>query len=73
MRARIQGIVEVEAVVLEDGSVGAVRIRRSLDRIYGLDEKALAAAKLWRFLPARDRTGAAVRAVVVIALEFRLH
>ncbi len=70
--ARIQGIVAVEAVVLEDGTVGEVRILKSLDKVFGLDTQALAAAKKFRFRPALDN-GKPVRFKVVIQLEFRLH
>ena len=71
-RAEIQGIVAVEAVVLEDGTVGEVRILKSLDKVFGLDTQALAAAKKFRFWPALDN-GKPVRFKVVIQLEFRLH
>jgi TonB family protein len=72
MRAKIQGVVEVEAVVLESGLVGAVRIHKSLDPVFGLDEQALATAKKWRFSPARYN-GQTVPFKVIIQLEFRLH
>jgi protein TonB len=51
MRARIQGVVMIECVVLPDGSVGDARVMRSLDRRFGLDEEAIAAARRWRFRP----------------------
>src|SRR6185503_12863244 len=41
MRAKVQGAVMVEAIVREDGTVGQVRIVRSLDRTFGLDDEAL--------------------------------
>jgi protein TonB len=72
MRAKIQGIVQVEAVVLENGTVGNVRILRSLDRNFGLDKEALIAARQWLFRPA-TRQGKAVPIIVIIELEFRLH
>ena len=40
-RAGITGAVEVEAVVKVDGTVGDVRIAKSLDAARGLDEAAL--------------------------------
>ncbi len=49
MRAKIQGEVEVEIVVLADGRVGAARIVRSLDTQFGLDQAALDAARQWSF------------------------
>jgi TonB family protein len=72
MRARIQGVVELDAVVLPDGRVGAVRIVRSLDRTFGLDQEAIEAARQWRFLPGR-RGGEPVAVPVRIELTFTLQ
>lgn len=52
---------------------GPVRVVRSLDRVAGLDEEALRAARLWRFEPARNSSGAAVPVLVLLQLSFRLH
>lgn len=73
MRAKIQGQVELEAVINEDGTVGDVRVVRSLDRTYGLDLEAMKAAKLWVFRPATDRTGKPVAIVVRLELTFTIH
>lgn len=73
MRAKIQGSVELEAVVKPDGTVGEVRITKSLDRNYGLDEQAIKAAKLWLFVPPKDAQGNSVSAVVTLILDFRLY
>lgn len=70
MRAKIQGIVKVEAVVLETGAVSEVRIVRSLDP--GLDQKALDAARKWIFRPAR-KDGKPVPIRIQMELEFRLY
>ena len=51
MRARIQGMVTMEAVVMPDGSVGNVHIIKSLDNVFGLDQEAIATVKKWRFKP----------------------
>ena len=72
MRAKIQGVAEVEAVVLENGLVGEVRIHKSLDKVFGLDAEALIAARKWRFRPATFQ-GKPVSFKVIIQLEFRLH
>lgn len=72
MRAKVQGIVEVEAVVLPDGSVGQVQVVRSLDDRFGLDEKAIEAVKRWRFRPG-TRQGKAVPVLVNIELTFTLR
>ena len=72
MRAKVQGIVEVEAVVMTDGSVGQVQIVRSLDDRWGLDEKAIEAVKRWRFRPG-SRQGKPVAVLVNIELTFTLR
>ena len=53
MRAKVQGMVELDVVVLADGSIDPTRIRiaRSLDATFGLDGQAAAAVKQWRFRP----------------------
>ena len=72
MRAEIQGAVEMEAVVLEDGSVGEVRVLRSLDKEHGLDDEAVATVKEWRFMPA-TKDGTPVPAIVQVVLSFTLR
>ncbi len=49
MDAKIQGTVEVEAVVETNGKVSAVRVVRSLDKVHGLDDEAVKAMKQWKF------------------------
>ena len=73
MRAKVQGTVELEAVVLPNGSVGDVRVVKSLDRFHGLDDEAIAAAREWLFAPGRDREGRPVPVLVTLILEFRIH
>jgi protein TonB len=72
MRAQLQGLVELEIVVLADGSVGRVNIVRSLDSRFGLDDEAIKAVRRWRFDPAR-RAGKAVAARVGVELSFNLR
>jgi TonB family protein len=72
MRAKVQGIVEVEAIVMPDGSVSQVQIVRSLDDRFGLDQKAVEAVKRWRFRPGM-RMGKAVPVLVNIELTFTLR
>lgn len=69
-RSGIEGEVVLEIVVRRDGSVGDVRIRRSLHP--GLDQRAIDAVRQWRFAPAR-RHGASVDVVVEVAVEFKLR
>jgi TonB family protein len=72
MRAKIQGVIEVEAVVQTDGTVGMVRVVRSLDKEHGLDDQAVRAVKQWRFRPGK-RGGVAVPVLVSIELTFTLR
>src|SRR3954469_19256168 len=74
MRAKLQGVVGLEAVVLPDGSVDPRRIRitRSLDRVFGLDEQAIRAVTQWRFRPGMLH-GKPVPVRVSIELAFTLR
>jgi protein TonB len=72
MRAKIQGVVLLECVVLPDGSVGRVEVVRSLDANFGLDTEAVKAAKQWRFAPG-TRLGEPVPVIVTIELTFTLR
>lgn len=72
MKARIQGVVLLEAVVMPDGSVGNVRVVRSLDPRFGLDDEAVATVKKWRFAPG-TRFGQPVPVLVEIEMAFTLR
>lgn len=72
MRARVQGIVTLEAVVNADGSVGNVQVLKSLDSTFGLDKEAVRTVKLWRFEPGR-RLGQPVAVMVQIEMSFTLR
>jgi TonB family protein len=72
MRARLQGSVLLECVVRSDGSVGEVRIVRSLDSAFGLDLEAIKAAREWRFRPS-VRRGEPVASIIRIQLDFVLR
>lgn len=71
-RAKIQGIVVMEAVVKPDGTVGEVRVTRSLDRVFGLDDEAVKTMKKWRFTPGK-KDGVAVPVVVEVEMTFTLR
>jgi periplasmic protein TonB len=72
MRAKVQGTVVVECVVLPDGTVGKVDVIKSLDSTFGLDQEAVKAAKQWRFQPG-TRFGEPVAVLVTIELTFTLR
>ncbi len=66
---KIEGTVILEVVILKSGRIGPARVLKSLDA--GLDEKAIAAVRMWTFLPGRFR-GDAVDVIAEIEVEFRL-
>ena len=72
MRAKVQGTVLLECVVRPDGSVGDVKVMRSLDSTFGLDLEAMKAARNWRFRPGM-RQGEPVAVLVTIELTFTLR
>jgi len=72
MRAKVQGTVLLECVVRPDGSVGDVKVMRSLDSTFGLDLEAMKAARNWRFRPG-TRLGEPVSVLVTIELTFTLR
>ena len=72
MRAKIQGVVTLEALVGPDGTVKDVRIVKSLDRVSGLDEEAMKTARQWRFKPATYQ-GQNVSFLVIIEMTFNLR
>jgi protein TonB len=72
MRAKVQGVVVMNAVVMPDGSVGNVQITRSLDPTFGLDQEAIKTVRKWRFRPG-TRFGQAVPVLVEIELTFTLR
>jgi protein TonB len=69
-RRGITGDVVLEIVVRRDGSVGDVTILQG--RGAGLDQRAVAAVRQWRFSPARRR-GEPVDVIVEVAVEFTLR
>ena len=69
---RIQGDVLLETVVLSTGRVGRIRVLRSVDPHFGLDEAAARALRQWRFSPGSYQ-GHPVPVVVTVAIAFRLR
>ncbi|HVQ16453.1 MAG TPA: TonB family protein [Vicinamibacterales bacterium] len=66
----ITGDVVLEIVIRSDGSVGDVKVLRGLG--YGLDDRAVAAVRNWKFSPAR-RLGTPVDVIVEVEVEFSLR
>ena len=69
-RRGISGEVVMEVVVRRDGSVGDLQLLHGLD--VGLDERAIAAVRQWRFVPA-ERQGVPVDVLVEVGVEFKLR
>jgi protein TonB len=66
----ITGDVILEIVIKSDGSVGDVKVLRGLG--FGLDDRAVAAVRNWKFSPAR-RLGTPVDVIVEVEVEFSLR
>ena len=71
MEAKVQGSVWLECVVGETGDIVDVKVTKSLDREYGLDQAAIDAAGQWKFKPAR-KDGKPVAARITLELTFTL-
>lgn len=71
MAAQIEGTVALEITVLADGSVGDVKVVRSLDSEFGLDQEAVKALKLWTWKPG-TRGGQPSSVTVQIEMTFTL-
>lgn len=65
-RAGISGIVQVQALVLRDGSVGETRVVKSIPM---LDQAAIDCVRQWRFKPALSK-GEPVAVWVGIPIRF---
>jgi len=72
MRAKIQGVVELEAVVGVNGLITEIRVTKSLDRAFGLDDEAIRTARQWLFRPGTFQ-GKPVPVLVIIQMEFHLR
>ena len=70
-KAGIQGLVEMSVVVKDDGTVGEVKVTKSLDQKYGLDDQAVMAMKKWLFRPG-TKEGKPVAVRVSVEMTFRL-
>ena len=69
-QAKIQGTVVLWVLISEDGTIGDVKVQRSLHP--GLDRKAIEAVRTWKFKPAtfEDKP---VKVQVNIQVNFRLY
>jgi TonB family protein len=72
MRQKIQGTLRLQCVVGTDGMCSHVRVIRSLDRTFGLDEQAVRTLAAWRFRPGLRR-GEPVATRITFDLRFALR
>ena len=72
MRAKVQGSVWLECIVMPDGTVGNISVTRSLDSVFGLDQEAIKAARQWKFVPGM-KEGEPVPVLITIELTFTLR
>jgi len=66
----IRGSVELEVVVKKDGTVGDVKVKKSLDS--ELDEEAVKAMKKWEFEPGK-KDGKPVDVLIDVEMTFTLR
>jgi TonB family protein len=69
-RAKLNGTVELKAIVGVDGKAHNIEIVKALGK--GLDEQAVNAVQAWRFKPAIGPNGDPVPVAVPIQITFRL-
>ena len=72
MRVRLQGVVVLNCVVRPDGKCSDIRVLKSLDMMFGLDQQAIASAREWVFRPGM-RMGQAVPVRVTLEIGFTIR
>lgn len=72
MRARLQGVVILNCVVRPDGKCSDIRVAKSLDTVFGLDQQAIASAREWQFRPGM-RMGEPVPVFVTLEIGFTIR
>jgi periplasmic protein TonB len=72
MRARLQGVVVLNCVVRPDGKCSDIRVLKSLDMMFGLDQQAVASAREWVFRPGM-RMGQPVPVLVTLEIGFTIR
>jgi periplasmic protein TonB len=68
--AKLQGMVTLRVLITADGRASSVQMVKGIG--LGLDERAIAAVRSWRFKPARNATGKAVSDWIIVETVFRL-
>jgi TonB family protein len=68
--AKLQGVVTLWAVVRADGTLDRIQVQHGLP--LGLNEKAIAALKMWKLQPATDAGGKPIAVRQLIEVQFHL-
>jgi periplasmic protein TonB len=71
MKVKVQGVVELIAVITPDGRVTDVHVAKGLG--LGLDEKAIEAVRTWRLKPALGPDGKPASVRQIIEVTFQLY
>jgi protein TonB len=71
MKVKVQGVVELIAVITPDGKVTDVHVAKGLG--LGLDEKAIEAVRTWRLKPALGPDGRPASVRQIIEVTFQLY
>jgi protein TonB len=69
-KARMEGVVILEAIITASGSVEEVKVLKSVNPL--LDASAVRAVQAWRYKPA-TLNGRAVRVYLTVTVTFNLH
>ena len=69
-KARMEGVVILEAIITASGSVEEVKVLKSVNPL--LDASAVRAVQQWRYKPA-TLNGRAVRVYLTVTVTFNLH
>jgi protein TonB len=69
-KARLEGIVVLEAIIAASGAIEEVRVVKSAGPL--LDSAAAEALRRWHYRPA-TLNGRAVRVLLTVTVAFRLH
>jgi TonB family protein len=72
MKAKLDGLIRVEAIVRPDGSVSDVKLVKGVDSKYWMNEEAVDAARQWVFKPGmKDGKPVAVRVIIDFAFAYQ--
>jgi periplasmic protein TonB len=71
VKAKYQGVVTLIAIITADGKATDIRVVKGMG--LGLDEKAIAAVRTWRFTPARGPDGKLASVRQTIEVQFHLY